>query len=134
VFIGKVAQARNMDVAAVDEIAQGRVWIGTDALEIGLIDKIGGLEEAIASAASRAGLDEGAYEVHYAERELSYAERLLLQYARLFGLLFSVNNAESHGLASVLQRLSGSFSNELALLEMWNDPRGIYYQCFCDIR
>ena len=56
VFIGKVAQARNMDVAKVDEIAQGRVWIGTDALEIGLVDKIGGLDEAIASAASRAGL------------------------------------------------------------------------------
>jgi len=134
VFIGKVAAARNMDVEKVDEIAQGRVWIGTDALEIGLVDKIGSLDEAIASAASRAGLAEGAYDVKYAERELSFGERLLLQYARLFRLLFSFTDADSHGLAAVMQRLSGAFRNELGLLDTWNDPRGIYYRCFCEIR
>jgi len=134
VFIGKVAEARKMDVAKVDEIAQGRVWIGTDALKIGLVDKIGGLDDAVASAASRAGLAEGAYEVQYVERELSFAEQLLLQYARLFRMLLSFTNADSHGLAKLFQQLSGSFQNELALLDIWNDPRGIYYQCFCELR
>ena len=133
VFIGKVAQARKMDIARVDEIAQGRVWIGTDALEIGLVDKIGGLDEAVAAAASRSGLAEGAYDVKYIERELSYAEQLLLQYARLFQMLLSFTNADSHGLATLFQQLSGSFQNELTLLNIWNDPRGIYYQCFCEL-
>jgi protease-4 len=134
VFIGKVAEARKMDVAKVDEIAQGRVWIGTDALEIGLVDKIGGLDDAVASAASRAGLGDGAYEVQYVERELSFAEQVLLQYARLFRMLLSFTNADSHGLKSLFKQVSGAFENELALLDIWNDPRGIYYQCFCELR
>ncbi len=46
-FIALVADGRGMTAAQVDEIAQGRVWTGSDALEIGLVDEIGGLKEAI---------------------------------------------------------------------------------------
>ena len=49
-FTSKVAEGRNMAQADVDSIGQGRVWSGIDALEIGLVDEIGGLEEAIAEA------------------------------------------------------------------------------------
>ena len=45
---------------------------------------------------------------------------------------FPYTSADSHGLARLFQQLSGSFRNELTLLNMWNDPRGIYYQCFCE--
>ena len=134
VFIGKVADARSMDIGRVDEVAQGRVWIGGDALEIGLVDKMGGISDAIASAATLAGLEEGKYGVDYVKRELSFSERLLLQYARLFGLLFSFGDTGGDGFKSMLQRLAGSIENELAIFELWNDPRGIYYHCFCEIR
>ncbi|MBD0723992.1 signal peptide peptidase SppA [Flavobacterium sp. L1I52] len=50
-FVNHVAQGRKMNFAAVDSIAQGRVWSGTEALKIGLVDKIGGLNAAIAEAA-----------------------------------------------------------------------------------
>lgn len=50
-FTGLVAEGRNMTVEAVDEIAQGRVWAGCDALEIGLVDEIGTIEDAIIYAA-----------------------------------------------------------------------------------
>lgn len=50
-FISHVAQGRKMNFAAVDSIAQGRVWSGSEALKIGLIDKIGGLNAAIVEAA-----------------------------------------------------------------------------------
>ena len=50
-FTGLVAEGRNMTVAAVDEIAQGRVWSGADALKIGLVDEIGTIEDAIRFAA-----------------------------------------------------------------------------------
>ena len=53
-FVGLVAASRNMTVPAVDAIAQGRVWTGADALEIGLVDAIGNLEDAIAYAAALA--------------------------------------------------------------------------------
>lgn len=57
VFIKHVAEGRNMTTEKVDEIGQGRVWSGTDAKRIGLIDMYGGLEEAIALAAEKANLE-----------------------------------------------------------------------------
>ncbi|MCK9302845.1 MAG: signal peptide peptidase SppA [Bacteroidales bacterium] len=55
-FIGHVADGRSMTTEAVDNIGQGRVWTGTDALEIGLVDEIGGLNRAIEVAAEAAGI------------------------------------------------------------------------------
>jgi len=51
-FVSHVAQGRKMTVAQVDSIGQGRVWTGSQALKIGLVDKIGGLDAAIKEAAS----------------------------------------------------------------------------------
>jgi len=58
VFITHVANGRNMTIEEVDEVGQGRIWIGTDALEIGLVDQLGGLQDAIELAAQLAGLEE----------------------------------------------------------------------------
>lgn len=55
-FIGLVAAARHMPLARVDEIAQGRVWTGTDGVRLGLVDHIGGLDAAVAAAAKAAKL------------------------------------------------------------------------------
>lgn len=57
-FLNRVAEGRGMSVEDVHEIAQGRVWTGAKAKEIGLVDKLGGLEEAIASAANMADLED----------------------------------------------------------------------------
>lgn len=56
-FLGHVSEGRNMTKEEVDAIGQGRVWTGEDALELGLVDELGGLEDAIAYAAEQAGLD-----------------------------------------------------------------------------
>jgi protease-4 len=58
-FIRGVAEGRKMDVAAVDKIAQGRVWSGERALKLGLVDELGGLDTAIASAKKLAGIPAG---------------------------------------------------------------------------
>jgi len=55
-FTSKVALGRNISQAYVDSIGQGRVWSGEDALNIGLVDELGGLREAIAYAAAKAGV------------------------------------------------------------------------------
>jgi protease-4 len=55
-FKSRVSEGRSLTMDVVEEIAQGRVWSGKDALEIGLIDALGGLEDAIASAAELAEL------------------------------------------------------------------------------
>lgn len=57
-FITRVANGRNMTLEQVDEIAQGRIWTGTQALKLGLVDQIGGLHDAIKEAAALAKLEQ----------------------------------------------------------------------------
>lgn len=57
-FITKVAEGRKTTPALIDSVGQGRVWSGRDAIEIGLVDELGGLQEAIAAAAKTAKLKE----------------------------------------------------------------------------
>lgn len=57
-FLNRVSTGRGMPVASVDSIAQGRVWVGTTALEIGLVDELGNLDTAIDKAAALANLDD----------------------------------------------------------------------------
>ncbi|MFT4642473.1 MAG: protease-4 [Candidatus Azotimanducaceae bacterium] len=56
-FLNRVAEGRNMTYDQVDEVAQGRVWTGKEALEVGLVDELGSLDDAIAAAAELAELD-----------------------------------------------------------------------------
>jgi protease-4 len=56
-FVSKVAEGRKMTSASVDSIGQGRVWSGSSAMKIGLIDEMGGLNDAIRGAASLAGIE-----------------------------------------------------------------------------
>ena len=57
-FIGKVAEGRGLSKAKVDSIGRGRIWTGNQAKDIGLIDEIGGLREAVKIAKQKAGLSE----------------------------------------------------------------------------
>jgi protease-4 len=57
-FVNKVSEGRSMSYAEVDSIGQGRVWTGSDALKLGLVDEIGGLERAIAVAAEMSELED----------------------------------------------------------------------------
>ncbi len=63
-FLSHVAEGRNMQTAGVDSIGQGRVWSGINAQEIGLVDRFGGLNEALKLAAEKAGIE------HYRIKEL----------------------------------------------------------------
>ena len=79
-FVNLVAQGRNMAPSQVDAIAQGRVWTGADALEIGLVDEIGTLEDAVRYAAALADLTSSdQYSVADYPAPLSFFEQLALQ-------------------------------------------------------
>lgn len=72
-FISRVAAGRKMDKAKVDEIAQGRVWTGTMAKQLGLVDELGSLDDAIAYAAKLVKTDD--YKVSlYPEYEIEFAD------------------------------------------------------------
>jgi len=68
-FIGLVAAARNMTPQRVDEIGQGRVWDGGTAHQLKLVDRFGGVDEAVAEAARRANLSGGAAAARYFDPE-----------------------------------------------------------------
>ena len=77
-FVGLVAEGRSLETQKVDDMAQGRVWVGTDALGLGLVDEIGGLREAVDYAASLAGyLSKGDYHVVTYPAQQTQAEMLL---------------------------------------------------------
>jgi len=77
-FTGKVAQARNKPVEAVDEVARGRVWSGAQAKERGLVDELGGMQAAVDDAARRAKFAKADdYRVRYIEPTASPFEQFL---------------------------------------------------------
>jgi protease-4 len=75
-FLQRVADGRGMDVEAVDDVARGRVWAGQDALAAGLVDRLGGLDEAIAVAGKAGGLGDGPYRTRILPRPKTFFEAL----------------------------------------------------------
>ena len=79
VFVGRVAEGRHMEYDEVHKIARGRVWTGADAIGIGLVDTLGGIDVALAIAAEKAGLE--SYKVKDYPKEKDTWEQL----SELFG-------------------------------------------------
>lgn len=77
VFTSRVAKGRDMTMEQVDAIGQGRVWSGVDALEIGLIDSYGGLNDAINAARELASIEEGDYRIKRIPEEKEPFEALM---------------------------------------------------------
>ncbi|WOO39996.1 signal peptide peptidase SppA [Rubellicoccus peritrichatus] len=119
-FIEKVATGRGMTLEAVQEIAQGRVWTGEQAHEIGLVDELGGLEDAISYAAKASDLGDDWMVIQVPEkRNLSEAISEFLAAPDGEAPVVSVQPSV---FGSTLTRLR----SELDTLRAFNDPRGIY--------
>lgn len=123
-FMELVSKGRNINLEVMATLAQGQVWSATDALELGLVDKLGGLEDAIASAAVHAGLEE--YEVEYVELPRS-AEELLLQ--RLAERVGGFGNLAQLPLVANLARLLAPVTAAATELASLQDPRHLYVRC-----
>ncbi|MES2097716.1 MAG: signal peptide peptidase SppA [Pseudomonadota bacterium] len=80
-FIGRVAAARKLTTTRVDEIGQGRVWDGGTARQIGLVDRFGTIDDAVAEAAKRAGLDPNKVQRVYLEKQPGWFAQLIQQIA-----------------------------------------------------
>lgn len=80
-FKSRVADGRKKDIVYIDSIAQGRVWTGKRALEIGLVDKIGTLQDAVKHAAKLAGIDDDYRLREYPEKK-NFIEQIMGNYKR----------------------------------------------------
>jgi protease-4 len=131
-FISGVADLRDMEKNDVDSVAQGQVWTGQDAFERGLIDELGTYEDAIRVAAELAGLEDDAYGQKLIEIDLSPTEQMILDF-------LAVSKSGGLDMAALLRGPSAleSFANKLqqvlAGLSQFNDPKGVYSHCFCEI-
>jgi len=131
-FLARVEKARGMTREEVEALARGRVWSGAAAKEKGLVDELGDLPQAIASAARRAKLAEG-FRVLYVEKPISLRHRLI---RTLLGWTDTVRLGEDHaerGAApdAAVGRTLDRLGSELDRLARWNDPRGAYAHCLC---
>lgn len=117
-FINKVSQSRNLPESKVREIAQGRVWSGQEALKIGLVDEIGGLEEAIKYTLKTAKLEQDWSLAEYPSRK-TWEEEFLNKLFRTEIFDFSTSSAQ---LTQDLLKLK----EEFIIFQSFNDPKGIY--------
>ncbi|MDA1029293.1 MAG: signal peptide peptidase SppA [Bacteroidetes bacterium] len=99
-FLEKVAKSRGMSVEAAQEIAQGRVWTGSDALRVGLVDEIGGLDAAIAYAQKAAKLDPGTVEIVRYPAPRSLLDQFMKSPAATVKILASALKSKNQLLAS----------------------------------
>jgi len=126
-FIELVANGRSTTTEAVDQIAQGRVWTGQQALELGLVDQLGDLNDAIQVAAELAEIDQ--YRVEYPSRILSPQELLVQQLTQNISASLTGLGLQPAQLSTDLLSRARSALSPLTKLGEFNDPRGIYLHC-----
>jgi protease-4 len=137
-FTGKVADARNKPVEAVDEVARGRVWSGAQAKERGLVDAFGGLKDAIADAANRAKLGgPDKVRVRYIEKAATPFAQFLSGFAGTHAGAWMLGET---GMARImLARSMPEVDTQLRFVEdAARDPRGgapvkALAYCFCGL-
>ena len=130
-FVDRVASGRRETPQQIDAIGQGRVWAGADARRIGLVDRLGTLEDAEKAAAELAKLTQ--YHVEFIQPHLSWAEQLFQQSqvrATVAALSLFHVDAQSFGLAEVASRLD-PVSKDLRQLARFSVPGHLYSYCFC---
>lgn len=116
-FLDAVAQGREMSVEDIRKVAGGRVWSGKAALEVGLVDELGGLMDAVKRAADTAGIGDD-YEIIERPRPLSFEEKLE-------EILVSAGLADPLP-RSEIRSLFNDVEQEVKRLSMLNDPYGLY--------
>ncbi len=132
-FLELVAKGRNMSKEEVDKIAQGRVWSGKKAHELGLVDQLGNLDDAIKSAAKLAGITN--YEVLKVKRTLSENEKFLKELFNQAEVADLVEQKQVTMLKPTIQsKVVQQVSETLNMITLWNDPNNAYATCFCEIK
>lgn len=120
-FLRTVAQGREMTKEQVHEVAQGRVWSGAKAKELGLVDELGDLDEAISAAAELAEVED--YTIWHVEKEKSMREQVIQQF------LTEMSLVQSESTYDPVTELVRQIKSDFDFLTRLNDPHGAYVIC-----
>jgi protease-4 len=130
-FIGLVSQSRDIPLENVDDVAQGRVWTGQDALEFGLIDKIGDFDDAVKLAAELAKVEQ--YNVYWVEEPLSPAQQFIQDFMNQVKVNLGIDATAL--LPQALQPMAAQVIQDANMLQSFNDPKGQYAFCLnCQVQ
>jgi len=114
-FLTKVSEGRKLEREKVHEIGQGRVWSGAEASKLGLVDELGGLQEAAKFAAEKAGVGSD-YEMDLPSGPKPFAQQLME----------SLNEEKKPRARSAVERLWGDVQQQVEVLRSFDDPTGVY--------
>ena len=144
-FISLVATNRDMTLSQVDAVAQGRVWSGKKAKELGLVDELGNLNDAIVSAANLAQLEK--YDTLIIKKEPSSRNLLIKKmmgeaysFANIaFGMTDNVTLNDLSSVANInnqpMTQFISQLQAEVSKMNQFNDPQGMYTLCLvCNIQ
>ena len=128
-FLSVVSEGRGVDKAYVDSIGQGRVWIGERAKALRLVDNLGDFDDAVASAAALAGLEE--YDVVTMEEEQSPFDRFLGAMSVRTAALVRGDEPKAGALRgdTAVSRIVNEARRQVEFLEQFNDPNAAYARC-----
>lgn len=134
-FLNLVARGRNKTPEQVDAVAQGHVWTGAKALELGLVDKLGGLDQAIAAAAKLAKLDN--YELLTVEKELTPKEQFLRNLTSNAAVWLDLDLRQEKARLAAARSPASLLVNKLRAsvdqVFTFNDPQHAYVHCLCEV-
>jgi len=130
-FLARVAAGRKKTPDQIDPIAQGRVWAGSDALRIGLIDHLGHFNDAVKGAARRARITD--YAVEFIEPELTWAQQLALELRSRMARMLLRMSPDARSLSELAQRFD-PVTREVMRLSRFSEPDRLYAYCFCEVR
>lgn len=124
-FISLVSQSRQLPIDKMEGIAEGRVWTGEDALKLGLVDKIGDFDDAVALAAQLAKLEK--YNLYWVEEPLSPAQEFIKNFLNQVSVAMHIDPLAI--LPESMRPAVSQVTNDARLLQSFNDPKGQYAFC-----
>lgn len=126
-FLGVVAEGRQLTPDYVDSVGQGRVWIGDQAIGLKLVDHLGDIDDAVASAAKLANLT--SYDRVYIREHLTPFEVMFGQAAARVASLAGVDKAQARQAQSLVGKMISTVRKEVEFLDGFNDPNALYARC-----
>ena len=131
-FINKVSKHRNIPKDTVRTVAEGQIWTGAEALDNGLIDALGGFNDALNEIEALTNLSETEYGLIYLQPEISPTESLAISFLNTLHSL-DITFLKSSSMSPAFDYLNSKIEQFMLPWLHFNDPKGLYAYCFCEL-
>ena len=131
-FINKVSKHRNIPKDTVRTVAEGQIWTGAEALDNGLIDALGGFNDALNEIEALTNLSETEYGLIYLQQEISPTESLAISFLNTLHSL-DITFLKPSSMSPAFDYLNSQIEQFMFPWMRFNDPKGLYAYCFCEL-